>query len=393
MPSSPLLGAAGTQQPRSADFSLLPLVQINEAVDIHPANTFTRAGYTFIGWARVDSTTPGYTISPKDLDADDLCLKYENGKFYAKIPDSTGAWTEVTQIAADERDPYHDIYAVWEEKKYTVTVKKELGGVELDGDDKTPFTFTPTFTGLSGSDYTSAFQLVANVNGADVERGGSTVHYSNTKVFTQIPYDTVFAITEQANTEFNVSAYYIVTNADNPEDNGTFISTNGGQIAVRGDIELIVTNSRKYREIRVQKTKLDGETPLGGAVFSVNVGGTDYTLTSDIRDGYLKNELFADGVLLVPYGTYSLSEEDPPAGYTPLTSAVTITVNESGVLAAPYTVKPPTQTEPYTIIIPNNPGVVLPSTGGSGVTGYYLAGVNMILAAGLLLLIRRRKVR
>lgn len=82
----------------------------NEAVIIKPANTFTREGYKFLGWAKVD--TDGGKI--KTLTENDLYLKYdsETEKFYIK--DNGGNWTiEVKSVAADERTPYHDMYAVW----------------------------------------------------------------------------------------------------------------------------------------------------------------------------------------------------------------------------------------------------------------------------------------
>lgn len=57
-------------------------ILINEAVNIKPANTFTREGYTFLGWARVESTDaqgnplPGHPKLHPDLGEDDLFLKY-----------------------------------------------------------------------------------------------------------------------------------------------------------------------------------------------------------------------------------------------------------------------------------------------------------------------------
>ena len=91
-------------------------LQINKAVDIKGADTFTRDGYEFIGWARVPTTNddgtamdPAYELSPKDLTASDLFLIYdkENNQF------TTSDGTVVTQVAADEKYPYHDLYAVW----------------------------------------------------------------------------------------------------------------------------------------------------------------------------------------------------------------------------------------------------------------------------------------
>lgn len=83
-------------------------LQINEAVDIRPADTFTYGGLTFLGWAKKADATES-----------ELFLKYVDGKFYAQETEGTGDWTvEVTQVAADERRPYDDLYAVWSGEFY-----------------------------------------------------------------------------------------------------------------------------------------------------------------------------------------------------------------------------------------------------------------------------------
>lgn len=108
-------------------------LQINEAVDIEDP-WFTRTGYTFLGWARVDTTDaegnplPGYTLSPRDLGKNDIFLKYEDGVFKAEV---NGQWTAVTQVAADEVYPYHDLYAVWEKTPVVKIIK-----VDKDNNDK-----------------------------------------------------------------------------------------------------------------------------------------------------------------------------------------------------------------------------------------------------------------
>ena len=100
-------------------------VQINKKVDIRSANTFTREGYVFLGWARVpatdDSGNPldGYELSPRELTESDLFLKYDraDNTYKAQI---NGDWIEVNGIGADENYPYHDLYAVWELDEFYV---------------------------------------------------------------------------------------------------------------------------------------------------------------------------------------------------------------------------------------------------------------------------------
>lgn len=99
-------------------------LQINKAIAIEPANLFERPDYKFLGWARVDTTDAegnsiaGYTLSPQDLTADDLYLKYVEAEGETAAHFETTDGKTVTQVAADERYPYHDMYAVWEKIPY-----------------------------------------------------------------------------------------------------------------------------------------------------------------------------------------------------------------------------------------------------------------------------------
>ena len=73
-------------------------LKINEAVNIPDAPT--RTGYTFKGWAKsATATTPWLT--------------YSDGAY-------TNNGNTVTQVAADEKTPIEDLYAVWEENDVTI---------------------------------------------------------------------------------------------------------------------------------------------------------------------------------------------------------------------------------------------------------------------------------
>ena len=99
-------------------------VQINIGVDIpttanyNPGNRalgLSYEGHVFLGWARV---TTGTEVTPTSLGASDLFLKWvpvetEEGGGHYLAQDSTGTWVKVTQVACDEKNPYHDLYAVW----------------------------------------------------------------------------------------------------------------------------------------------------------------------------------------------------------------------------------------------------------------------------------------
>ena len=85
-------------------------LQINQAVGIEPATTYSYPGAIFLGWARVDTSK-----TAADVTEADMFLKWDatQSKFFAK--DEAGEWTiEATQVACDEKTPYHDLYALWD---------------------------------------------------------------------------------------------------------------------------------------------------------------------------------------------------------------------------------------------------------------------------------------
>ncbi len=130
-------------------------VQINKAILIPPADTFKMEGYNFLGWGKIDksqSSGPNATgiLNNKDLSDENLFLKWvpvegetNGGHYEALLPkdnltnDSTLSyttgdapsgdiapmnlrageeeleWKKVTAVAADEDNPYQDLYAVW----------------------------------------------------------------------------------------------------------------------------------------------------------------------------------------------------------------------------------------------------------------------------------------
>ncbi len=103
-------------------------LKINQPAGIQAAPT--RDGYSFVGWARVETershshVPEGSDVPVADvlaLGSNDVYIRWEEGVFKAKNDD--GEWVEVTEVAADEKMPYHDMYAVWV-KDYPITVQK-----------------------------------------------------------------------------------------------------------------------------------------------------------------------------------------------------------------------------------------------------------------------------
>ena len=83
-------------------------------------------------------------------------------------------------------------------------------------------------------------------------------------------------------------------------------------------------------------------------------------------------------------GTYYLEETAAPAGYNLLDNPVSVTVNGANVTAADLSSLTVTEK------VANNTGSLLPATGGTGTTVFYVIGAALALGAVVLLVTRRR---
>ena len=164
---------------------------------------------------------------------------------------------------------------------------------------------------------------------------------------------------------------------------------------------LQVTNKKVKYYADLIKTDMSYDA-LSGATFALYDTNPDAAgaqpmdgygnLTAD-QDGMIINDLYLeDGK------TYYLVETKAPDGYRLLGSAITLTVDSSNT-TSPVTVEggdgeetvttdeqtvDGKKTQVYVIKIPNNPGVLLPATGGPGTWFYTFGGLGLILLSGLM---------
>ena len=151
------------------------------------------------------------------------------------------------------------------------------------------------------------------------------------------------------------------------------------------------------------KTKTD-KTVLDGAEFKLYDAKTDgneialidegkgvyrvATVAEKDADGFVSATIKAGKVTIkgLDSGTYYLEETKAPAGYNVLAERVEVKIDHANLTA---TVEGDTYVSGGVQVI-NQTGAELPSTGGIGTTIFYVVGGLLVVAAGVLLVTRKR---
>lgn len=103
-------------------------------------------------------------------------------------------------------------------------------------------------------------------------------------------------------------------------------------------------------------------------------------LVTDENGNIIANGLDAD--------TYTLTETETLPGYNLLDGTISVVIGEDGKVT--YDLTSDEDEAGESIIVKNNAGTLLPSTGGMGTTVLYIAGIVLVLGAGVTLVVRRR---
>jgi len=95
-------------------------------------------------------------------------------------------------------------------------------------------------------------------------------------------------------------------------------------------------------------------------------------------------------------GTYGMIETKAPTGYNKLATSVDVTINSTSDETVAQSLTNPISAETSgnkTVTVDNNKGTELPSTGGIGTTIFYVVGSILVVAAGVLLITKKRMGR
>ena len=89
---------------------------------------------------------------------------------------------------------------------------------------------------------------------------------------------------------------------------------------------------------------------------------------------------------------YYLVETEAPSGFNKLTAPIIVNVKDNGTITVSLDGKTlATTNDAFNVV--NNSGTVLPSTGGIGTTIFYVVGSILVVAAGVLLITKKRMSR
>ena len=148
--------------------------------------------------------------------------------------------------------------------------------------------------------------------------------------------------------------------------------------------------------------KVDGTTNklLDGAEFELADGETKLSFVKDTAGNYRVAAAGEDGATTTItvkngkvniYGlagkTYTLTETKAPDGYNKLVTSETVNLAEGSKAHATF------DADVYKdggVVVKNNAGTVLPSTGGMGTTLFYVVGGGLMVAALVLLITKKR---
>lgn len=261
------------------------------------------------------------------------------------------------------------------------TVDKDNDGkidvaVTIDGTGYTGFTvaqngqsFTITFNNFidqktnAGKDIVITYSATLNENALNTDKETNTVYLK----YSSDPYD---SSSMKKTPEITVYVYDFDIVVDKYADGNEETKLAGAEFVLYKTVE----GAKKYY-------KLDNDT-----VTWVD-NEADATVVTTDENG-------AARLQGIDSGTYYLHETKAPAGYNLLKTDVEITITATYGKDGQITSSSATSTNNgqylQTQKIENKSGTLLPSTGGIGTTIFYIAGAVLVIAAGVLLVTRRR---
>ena len=275
----------------------------------------------------------------------------------------------------------------------TVTFKLKAS---VTGSREVPLTEYTIHDNLSGSFDTPAVTEV-KVGNTKLSTSDYTVDASSQSDIKISLSESYLKAAKEGTNDFYASSYVVVTltavlndtavsgnatTANSNSDRLTYTNTYG-QTEKPGDTTVYVYT------FDLPVFKYDGttadKTGLGNATFVLKkADGTEVaTKVTSVEAGSKGKVTFAK----LGAGTYTVQETIAPSGYNLNSTLYTINISEEGVI----TVTVDDELSPVTTLeVPNYP-VTVPATGGVGTMMFYVGGAALIVCAGVLLFVLKRK--
>jgi len=269
---------------------------------------------------------------------------------------------------------------------FEATITKEDGGINYKFHDTMS-------TGLTFND-----DVVVTVNGETVNPGSTTytlgkegtdtftINFNNTYI-KNLADETDIVITYSATVNENA----LITDFENNTCQLDYGDDTGENHTTKPEVKVYDATIKVNKYVPGDN---NSQEPLAGAGFVLkNADGKYYKLVDgvvtwvdSINDAteYLTDDTgaLADGASFtgLPSGTYYLEEKTVPDGFNKAPDTEVVIVPND------YTAENLVQIAD----VANEPGTVLPSTGGIGTTIFYIAGGALVIVAAVVLIVRRR---
>lgn len=170
-------------------------------------------------------------------------------------------------------------------------------------------------------------------------------------------------------------------------------SNNYYKVIDNDDSIIYATNTIKTVNIKLKKVdSKDPDKALTGAEFTLTYGNpsNNATATNGITGGKItfgsNSEVDITGL---PVNTYTLTETKAPDGYIVNNTGKTLEITADGVKYDGEKIQ--AQGGVYVITITNEAGQALPNTGGHGTLPYTVGGLLVVIAAGVIYVISKKR--
>jgi LPXTG-motif cell wall-anchored protein len=345
----------------TTDTNALKNIVMDTAVTLSDGDGFTKPGYVLTGW---NSNT-----DPNAADA----IHFDLGGTYG--------------ISEKE----NTLYAEWTPVCFDLEFLKQ-------GEELKEVTFESEYEPLNGAVFSLSGDGVSETaTSATIDDHVGTVKFENVR-----PGDnsSLSLIETSAPTGYQKDDSTYTVTWETPKAPYTFITIDGVKyiqatgVSLKnadGDTVTEIINKRPFVSLTLYKVdSTDTSKKLDDAEFQLtrdnNGAASNYTRGDHVDGIYVT--VNGEFVMDLADGEYTLTEKKPPEGYIITTNAYSFTVEDGVITGDDIDVD---EDGNYLITVTNEPGVALPSTGGSGTNLIYLLGIMLTGIAGTGLVMKKRR--